>query len=358
MRVAVCIFGICRGNARENLERFRNRFGQSADFFFGTWSERRQDIELTFPGMKFMHTPEPEIHYHPIADVSPILVNKDPYNRERIVDSEWNSSTKIYERSTRRGKGQGRDPFPKVRHEIKQHLGHNWMLKHIPAKYDMIIRTRFDSKISLEVDFQDLLRRSYEEKIAIGFSYLPHLQNKNTKGDLDTIERHVPHDRKEFLTDFMIFHPRELWDSEWVEFLFENKFLHRSEIGWYQILSQPYGSNHICFNGGVVLDKYDHVLEEPVVEPKKTRKFRSVREERNRAKNISRKIRKSKTLRIGATGPEVELLQSLLDETPTGRFDANLYKRVIEYQKENGLKEDGIVGPKMYWSLYDREYDK
>lgn len=49
-----------------------------------------------------------------------------------------------------------------------------------------------------------------------------------------------------------------------------------------------------------------------------------------------------KTLRIGNTGKEVEKLHDLLSMEYT--FDENTKKEVIEFQKENSLTADGIVG--------------
>ncbi len=51
-------------------------------------------------------------------------------------------------------------------------------------------------------------------------------------------------------------------------------------------------------------------------------------------------------LSIGSTGAEVTELQKKLQVTPEdGIFGSRTYQAVCNFQAENGLKVDGIVGP-------------
>ncbi len=58
-------------------------------------------------------------------------------------------------------------------------------------------------------------------------------------------------------------------------------------------------------------------------------------------------------LKTGDRGPQVSQLQVLLNQKPTrlpllltdGVFGPKTNARVLEYQRDNGLKQDGIVGP-------------
>ena len=49
-------------------------------------------------------------------------------------------------------------------------------------------------------------------------------------------------------------------------------------------------------------------------------------------------------LKIGSTGEDVKLLQTKLGLTPDGVFGPGTEKKVKEWQRSNGLVDDGIVG--------------
>jgi len=51
-----------------------------------------------------------------------------------------------------------------------------------------------------------------------------------------------------------------------------------------------------------------------------------------------------KTLRIGDNGSEVKELQSLLGIVSDGSFGAKTQSAVMDFQKKNGLTQDGVVG--------------
>jgi N-acetylmuramoyl-L-alanine amidase/Putative peptidoglycan binding domain len=57
------------------------------------------------------------------------------------------------------------------------------------------------------------------------------------------------------------------------------------------------------------------------------------------------------TLRRGAQGANVSLIQTSLDLPSSGRFDAALEAAVRQFQRENGLVPDGIVGPRTWAAL-------
>ena len=65
MKVAVCFFGLCRGQVKRNIESHQHHF--PFDFFYGTWDERVADLDQ-LPESSFITTPEPVMHYHPIID--------------------------------------------------------------------------------------------------------------------------------------------------------------------------------------------------------------------------------------------------------------------------------------------------
>jgi peptidoglycan hydrolase-like protein with peptidoglycan-binding domain len=63
-------------------------------------------------------------------------------------------------------------------------------------------------------------------------------------------------------------------------------------------------------------------------------------------------ITKGKILKFGCKTQGVKELQTLLDfTTPTGYFGNITKQKVMDFQKKNNLKVDGIVGPETYKSL-------
>lgn len=68
---------------------------------------------------------------------------------------------------------------------------------------------------------------------------------------------------------------------------------------------------------------------------------------------------KMEILRLGSTGPNVKLIQSLLRqigyniEAVDGVFGNNTRQAVASFQRNNGLTSDGIVGPAT-WAVFDR----
>lgn len=65
------------------------------------------------------------------------------------------------------------------------------------------------------------------------------------------------------------------------------------------------------------------------------------------------------TLNIGSTGPDVKLVQSLLNKIGynagpvDGNYGRTTQQAVIAFQRDNGLTPDGIVGPGT-WAVFDR----
>ena len=71
---------------------------------------------------------------------------------------------------------------------------------------------------------------------------------------------------------------------------------------------------------------------------------------------VGRIAQSGPTLRIGASGPDVERLQALLkqhggDLAPDGQFGPKTAAAVKSFQRQNGLAADGIVGPQTWQAL-------
>jgi peptidoglycan hydrolase-like protein with peptidoglycan-binding domain len=57
------------------------------------------------------------------------------------------------------------------------------------------------------------------------------------------------------------------------------------------------------------------------------------------------------TLRRGGIGNLVDLIQTKIGVPTTGRFDAGTEAAVRQFQRDNGLVPDGIVGPRTWATL-------
>jgi hypothetical protein len=239
MKVAVCISGICRGNIDRNLKHLKEHFPY--DYYYATWKGREYRDDLGF----VYEFEEPKINYHPIKDIDGPPAPKLMTQKKKCLSGEYGASWQS-----------------KTQHHTKQILIHDMLLQQIPEEYDMIIRARFDTYTSPNVDFSSYLNQSYKKNIAVGFGTRTS-RHKNLNQMVE-IAKIYPNGRDEsisqdwgwYLMDPLIMHPRNLWDHDRVKQLHENKQLAAAEFGWYQVLSEPYGDSHTSVYGGVQIEKY------------------------------------------------------------------------------------------------------
>lgn len=71
---------------------------------------------------------------------------------------------------------------------------------------------------------------------------------------------------------------------------------------------------------------------------------------------VPRELVNYPTIKQGSSGNSVKALQYLLNQygynlEPDGRFGGNTYRAVVDFQKNNGLTQDGIVGPNTWSAL-------
>lgn len=232
--------GICRGKLNRNVPLLRKHF-PTADLFFSTWEGKPKP-----PFEKSYFHPEPEMHYHPYIDA--------------IEECEA-PKFKAYKAQGKTGKGQM--AYNRTIHHSKQILAHAHLLKEVPEEYDMIIRARYDTVLSDKVDFTSWLKKSYEEHKAVGIGTrttrhpdlhtikeVPQIYpHKNMSGD-------ISQDWGWYLMDPLIFHRRDMFNVDEVFKMHEEKKLWPAEYGWYQVLSMPYGDNHISLYGGAQIERY------------------------------------------------------------------------------------------------------
>ncbi|MGV7234724.1 MAG: hypothetical protein ACQ9ET_00555 [Nitrosomonadaceae bacterium] len=226
LKVAVCISGVCEGNAKQNIEMLQSQFPY--DFFFGVWEQTKVSNDLGAIAFR-----EPATSYHPYCDITNCTTPK--FNEKKAKLIRLGKRDAVYE---------------KTQHQSKQIIAHAHLLDYIPQQYNMIIRTRYDVIISNKIDYTQHIERAYHEKCAIGFGTLYNLQPT-----MHEILPARPRSWDGYLQDTFIIHPRALFDTARAFDLYDKKQLRAAEFGWYQILSEPHGDNHICFYGGSQINR-------------------------------------------------------------------------------------------------------
>lgn len=230
MKIAILFSGLIRGNYEKHTNRIQRYF--EFDTFFSTWSGSRDEFFNRKESSKILEYDEPELKYNPAIDCI-----EPPETYRKFINN-----------------GQSRNPIWK--HRTKQILAHALLYDSILPFYDIIIRARYDTIIDTtrsKDEILSLISEAHREQKAIGF-YVPKGQNnKSLRGLLRHHEDH--HRRKEHLVDHLIIHPAKLFDTKRVWKMHNEKRLCVAEAGWWQVLSEPYGSNHESFLGFAGVDK-------------------------------------------------------------------------------------------------------
>lgn len=161
---------------------------------------------------------------------------------------------------------------PRHRHQTKQMLLHNELMKKYGDRYDVIVRTRYDSTISPMIDFEPMLREVVETPTVVtcqGRSTLHPISMFNIQwrcsSEDPVILYHHDDGRVSFyntaehcmLADSgIIIHRPEDWDCDLVDRLHNTKKLLAAEFGWYQILHAGTSHKHwVEYSGGAMLTR-------------------------------------------------------------------------------------------------------
>ena len=241
MKIAICISGIARGQVKHNIGRMKEAFGDKADIFTASWRGHKNDLTEQYNAKYY---DEPAIHYNPWKD----CVTDNPHPKYKAYKQSFIDKTEISQ-------------HPKLLNATKQLIAHAYHLPDIPEEYDMIIRVRWDTVVSIKLDFTKYLEQSYNENIAVGFAIrggrhakLDEFKNIDHVYVTEDTDQMWSRDWCYWLNDNMIFHPRKLYDCNKVLQYHEEKKLWPAEYGWYQMLSNT--DNHHGVYGGAVIEKF------------------------------------------------------------------------------------------------------
>ena len=266
MKIAVCFSGQFRQNAINNVELYRKVFQSEADFFFQTWHDSNEDFEFNnkfrlfeqdclLPNERLLKTEEPIVDYIGLDQYQ----ETSPWKFSR-TEQQWTSNGGWRSMTWNR---------------TKQMLAHAMLLNDIPKEYDMIIRARYDAKISLKNTnfWKEHLKRAYDNNISYGIEYEMHTAINEKRFGLsypDWTRPHVfdvkPYDqyvfeKKHHHPDHMMFHKRSLFDIDYVYKQHNNKTLMPAELGWWDVLCRNGGASMQRIVGGVILEKNQKIVE-------------------------------------------------------------------------------------------------
>lgn len=237
MRIAVCVSGAfvtkkVGGNLERNNVIMKMMF-PSADFYYATWSQYKDDFQKIFPKYSCVYYDEPKMHYHPYLDIIPDNFIS-AYYPETI---EW----------VKKG---GSKRIEWTSHHTKQVLAHAWLSDRVKHDYDIIVRIRHDAFIHKDANFTSYLEDTVTHQRANCFG----ATRAERFDKLIEVDMSVPSLHNTWIVDPIIIHPANAIDTNKVNELHKDKKLHAAEFGWYQIISLPHGSNHRNHSGWVNAD--------------------------------------------------------------------------------------------------------
>lgn len=238
MKVAVCFSGQLRGGYKECIEKMR-KILPNADFYYTSWEG--QPIE-PFVNRYYI---EPKPTWNCLNHTTKKYLKKYRQYREKgwkDVDAPPNLPQAENDEVRRELKSIIRGLRSKGRTSNYQQLIHALTVRDFvdQSKYDLIIRMRYDLYVDdrLEKHIQFFCEYVLENGTPFGFF------GRTNECDFDN------HFRQEItmensticqsINDFMIIHRADLFDPNFVFWLFEKRKHKAAETGWFQILCEPY----------------------------------------------------------------------------------------------------------------------
>ena len=253
MRVAVVYSGIPRFDWEENLYLHRKIFPDWFHFFYTCW-DHYELHPYSYVGIR-----QPRIEFHPWYDC------QDPEMWEVLRDSKDPETCGI----------NPRDRW--LREHTLQHIGHALALESFgKPDFDVIIRMRYDMRISDQIDWAHWCKKVFKENRPAGFWFSAnkgdheedpnpdwiHFQKKwdarfihwHTR---EALQKHgyIEKDRNNFhgfsnipfIPDALLIHRNSHFNIERVKKMWETGHIRPAEFGWYQLLvEENFGarSNH------------------------------------------------------------------------------------------------------------------
>lgn len=214
MRIAVAFSGLIRGNYEKNIALFKQKL-PTAHFWFTTWKNQQKE--------NYIH----RYYDEPIIDYKPATELEYPHTYTRFKSG---AAHNWHDRS-------------------KQILAHCMTVDDFCKNYDVVVRARYDCRICDYLNLYEFCEMSYNENKSIGFFTPRNMPVPSSLTGVTSGDRYYQHH-----VDHLIIHKKSLLRTDIAYQLHENKKLLVAEYGWWQVLSEPHGDNHLAFRGGVKLD--------------------------------------------------------------------------------------------------------
>lgn len=234
MKIAVCVSGILNApNDISELTRYNRRLIEkfpNADFYYGTWESQRELFSSVFPKYKCHYFEDIKMHYHPYLGIKEghYIMPQFPKLVQFIKKKKWQIEWSL--------------------HHTKQIIIHGLLSDSIPKKYDIVVRTRYDAFIHRDADFSNYIADSHKNSRAIGFATTQREKfNQLYPSDYKKDDGLM----KKWMLDQLIIHPASMMNAKYAIKLHALCRLHPAEVGWYQVLSKPFGGNHLNYHGWV-----------------------------------------------------------------------------------------------------------
>lgn len=236
-----------RKRLRENLDLVRDGF-RNAELVFGLYDYQYDDFHKVLKSYgEVQKLEEPHIHYEPYID-NPNWSDNYQYTKKLV------------------------HPNPRHKHQTKQILCHNELMKTYGKKYDIIVRMRYDCTISPFHDFTKYAEITQETMAASSITtradYTPALSILNVYKEAAWYRPHLHHDcagesevfkhhtAPMMLDSGLLIHRSQDWDCDLVDRLHKDKKLLAAEFGWYQVLIENTEHNRwIHYDGGASISR-------------------------------------------------------------------------------------------------------
>lgn len=219
MKILVIYSGEVR--TLNNIEHNNAYWPEGTDIVYTTWERNKQTYGIIDHFFK-----EPKPHYNCEAE---FVKSRIKWLRDHpdAPESEKNTARQFIKEWRVRG-----------RYRIVQHLAHAMAVEKLADDYDIVIRIRYDAKFYDEIQpirIHHLIEMSHKTGMPIGLCHGWSAPSGDQGNGM------YFHDMEEevkwaLLGDFIIIHPRNIFEPEKVYKLYKEKKLASGEHGWWQIL--------------------------------------------------------------------------------------------------------------------------
>jgi hypothetical protein len=244
MKIGIFVSSQIRDRKRleQNFDFLEGGF-RNAELVFGVYDYQYDDFKYIldkYENVKLLK--EPEIHYEPYID-----------------NPNWSDNYQYTKKL--------KNPNPRHKHQTKQILCHNELMKTYGEKYDIIVRSRYDTTICPAFDFTEYAKIMYEAdapmSICTRSDYEPATSIFNIYKESTWYNPLMHHGMEEvraipkapmMLDNGILIHRTEHWDCDLVDRLHKNKKLLAAEFGWYQVLIEK-RKRFLHYDGGASISR-------------------------------------------------------------------------------------------------------